>query len=45
MEMNSANVEEVVKQVLESMLKTPVSAAPQQLPKVRRFRKLHMLQC
>ena len=28
MEMNSANVEEVVKQVLESMLKTPVSAAP-----------------
>ena len=26
--MNSANVEEVVKQVLESMLKTPVSAAP-----------------
>ena len=28
MEMNSANVEEVVKQVLESMLKTPVSATP-----------------
>ena len=26
--MNSANVEEVVKQVLGSMLKTPVSAAP-----------------
>ena len=28
MEMNSANVEEVVKQGLESMLKTPVSDMP-----------------
>ena len=26
MEMNSANVEEVVKQVLENMLKSPVAA-------------------
>ena len=32
MEMNSANVEEVVKQVLESMLKSPVSPAPAAAP-------------
>ena len=45
MEMNSANVEEVVKQVLESMLKTPVSAAPAAASKSQAIRKLHMLQC
>ena len=44
MEMNSANVEEVVKQVLENMLKSPVAApaasapapASQAIPKTAR---------
>ena len=45
MEMNSANVEEVVKQVLENMLKSPVAApaasapapASQAIPKTRSY--------
>jgi propanediol dehydratase small subunit len=32
MEMNSANVEEVVKQVLENMLKSPVAAPAASAP-------------
>ena len=41
MEMNSSNVEAVVKQVLESMLNQQVSAL-QKVQEARRFRRQHV---